>query len=74
MTEMFLTITTVVVFILLIFVYLNEQKEEEDWLCYQRKSSKYEASNGMCQGEEGNVRCGHCSHYKRWKRRNYYNE
>ena len=57
---------------LFIFVYLQEEKEDEDWMCYCRKSSRYEASGGCCQGEEGNVRCGHCLYYKQWKRRNYH--
>lgn len=63
---------TVIGFLLFIFVYVGEQKEEEDWLCYRRKAYRNEASNGYCQGEEGNVRCGHCLYYKQWKRRNIY--
>lgn len=63
---------TVIGFLLFIFVYFSEQKEEEDWMCYQKKSYRYEAMNGYCAGEEGNVRCGHCLYYKQWKRRNYH--
>ena len=63
---------TIIGILLVIFSYVGEQKEEEDWLCYMKKAYRNEAANGYCQGEEGNARCGHCLYYKQWKRRNYY--
>ena len=62
---------TVIGFLLFIFVYIGEQKEEENWLCYRRKSYRGEAANGYCSGEDGNVRYGHCLYYKLWKRSQY---
>lgn len=61
---------TIIGLLLFIFAYVEEQREEDDWLCYRRKAYRNEAANGYCQGEEGNVRCGHCLYFKQWKRRN----
>lgn len=69
-TILIIAILCVLVLALIIFVQLGEQKEQEDWMCYTKKSYRYEAGNGYCAGEDGNVRCGHCLYYKQWKRRN----
>ena len=67
-----LAVICVFAFALFLYVYLGEQKDEEDYQCYMNKFHKYEAGNFMCKGEENNKRCGHCPYYRKWKRRNVY--